>query len=69
MTFFSVDAAEEAVNAAIAGLEAKGWQSEIVDPDSMGASRPRAAARLGCAHAARAGADEDEDYEEEEEQE
>lgn len=48
MTFFDVEAAETAVNEAIAGLEAKGWQAEIVDPDSMGAPRPRQLAWLEC---------------------
>ena len=37
MTFFDVNSAESAANKAIQGLEAKGWQAEIVDPEDMGA--------------------------------
>ena len=43
MTFFDVNAAETAAHNAIQGLEAKGWQAEIVDPEDMGASRLRGA--------------------------
>ncbi len=68
MTFFDVEAAETAVNEAIAGLEAKGWQAEIVDPDSMGAPRPRQLAWLECADMMLR-ADDDEEYEEGEEEE
>ena len=71
MTFFDVNSAESAANKAIQGLEAKGWQAEIVDPEDMGAPRRRAAG-AACdarADAVRRAVDDDEEYDEEGEEE
>ena len=71
MTFFDVNSAESAANKAIQGLEAKGWQAEIVDPEDMGAPCACAtqALHVARADAARCAVDDDEEYDEEGEEE